>query len=78
MSQIFQKMYNSFFGFARLTYYRMFKSSLPNAAHIVHSSISCLKPFTYFRIIVSLEMMVGVSSHKPEVSAPFCVMSSSN
>ena len=31
----------------------------------------------YFRIIVSLEVTVGVSSHKLEVSVPFFVMLSS-
>ena len=43
----------------------------------MHNSISGLTSFTYFRIIVSLEVTVGVSSHKPKVRGPFCVMLSS-
>ena len=42
-----------------------------NAAHIVHNSISGLTPFTYFRIIVSLEVTVGVSCHKLDVKVIF-------
>ena len=34
----------------------------------MHNFISSLTPFMYFRIIVSLEVKVGVSSHKLEVS----------
>ena len=34
-----------------------------NAAHFVHNSISGLTNFMYFRIIVSLQVTAGVSSH---------------
>ena len=38
------------------------------AAHFMQNSISGLTPFTYFRISVSLEVMVGMSSDQFEVS----------
>ena len=57
-------------------FYVVFAWCAHNAAHFVCNSISGLTPFTYFRIIVSLKVTVGVSSHKFEVGDPLFVMSS--
>ena len=47
--------------------------TMPHATHFVRNSISGMTPFTYFRIIVTLEVMVGVSSLKLVISRVFCV-----
>ena len=63
--------YNSISGLAYFTYYRMFLSSLLGVCTMPHTL--CTIPFPDY----SIDVTVGVSSHKLEVSGPFYVKSSS-
>ena len=58
---------NYVFKFLSTDRYVVFASCAHDAAYFVRNSISGLTPFTDFQIIVSLEVTVGVSSHKFEV-----------